>query len=215
MYVSHWMTRKVFTISPEDSVSDAIKLLKEKNIKHLPVLKNDKLIGIISDQDIKEYSPSKATALDVYELHYLLAKEQVKNVMKGKVITTSPDTPIEEAAMVMLDRKIRSLPVMEGSKLVGIISDRDIFHALVDITGVRHDGHRVFLTLGDQPGSVREAADIIRNNGFHLQGILTSYEGAREGYRSVVIRATGKGNFDTLKTELEKAYPRCVQIRKG
>ena len=214
MFVSDWMTKKVITVGPDDYLSDAITLMKEKNIKHLPVVKGGRLRGIISDRDIKEYTPSKATCLDVYELHYLLAKTKIKDLMIAKVITTSPDTPVEEAAMVLLDRNIDCLPVLDGGSLVGIISDRDIFHALVDITGVRHGGHRICVTIEDRPGSIREVADIIRKHGFHLQGILTSYEGVREGYRKVMIRTTEMGDFKGLKSDLEDNY-RNVQIRKG
>ena len=90
MYVSDWMTKKVIILYPDDYLSDAIAMMREHSIKHLPVLKNDKLKGIISDRDIKEYSPSKATTLDIYELHYLIAKTQIKDVMKTKVYHNSP-----------------------------------------------------------------------------------------------------------------------------
>ena len=206
MFVSGWMTKKVVTISPDDSVTDVIKLMKVRGIKHIPVLKNGKLNGIISERDIKEFSPSKATTLDVYELHYLLARTEVKEIMKKKVVTTAPDTPVEEAAMIMHDRNIGCLPVMENGKLVGIISDKDIFEVLVDITGVRHGGHRTYLTIEDRPGSIKEVADIIRKYNFQLQSILTSYEGVKEGYRDVVIRTKGKGDFKGLKSELESSF---------
>jgi acetoin utilization protein AcuB len=214
MYVSDWMTKKVFTVDLDDYLSDAITLMKEKGVKHLPVVKGGKLKGIISDRDIKEYTPSKATCLDVYELHYLLAKTKIKELMTAKVITTPPDTPVEEAAMVLLDRNIDCLPVLDSGSLVGIISDRDIFHALVDITGVRHGGHRICVTIEDRPGTIREVADIIRKHGFHLQGILSSYEGVREGFRKVVLRTTEMGDFKGLKEDLLDNY-RNVQIKKG
>ncbi len=87
MYVSDWMTKKVFTVEPDDYLSDALPLMKEKSIKHLPVVKSGKLKGLVSDRDIKEYTPSKATSLDIYELHYLLAKTRIKEIMKTKIIT--------------------------------------------------------------------------------------------------------------------------------
>ena len=90
MYVSDWMTKKVIILYPDDYLSDAIALMREHDIRHLPVMKNDKLKGILSDRDIKEFTPSKATSLDIYELHYLLAKTKVSEVMKQKVITTAP-----------------------------------------------------------------------------------------------------------------------------
>jgi acetoin utilization protein AcuB len=188
--------------------------MKEKGLKHIPVVKNGVLKGIISDRDIKEYSPSKATSLDIYELHYLLANTKIKDIVRTKVHTTTPDTPIEEAAMNMLDQNIGCLPVLENGKLAGIISDKDIFHALVDITGVRHGGTRICVTIEDRPGSIREVADIIRKHGFGLRGVLSTYEGVKEGYRKAVIRTHGKGDFNRMKAEIEGAFRVC-RIKKG
>ena len=214
MYVSDWMTKKVFSVSPDDYLSDALSLMKEKGIKHVPVVKNGKLKGIISDRDIKEYSPSKATSLDIYELHYILAKTKIKEMMTTGVITTTSDAPVEEAAMIMLDRSIGCLPVIDEGNLAGIISDKDIYRALVDITGVRHGGNRICVTIEDRAGSIKEVADIVRKYNFRLQGILTSYEGVREGFRRVVIRTQGRGDFNSLKAEIEGTFKSC-QIRKG
>lgn len=214
MFVSDWMTRKVFTVAPDSSVSEAMNLIRAKKIKHIPVVRDGKLKGIVSDRDIRDYSPSRATTLDVYELHYLLATAKVKEIMKSGVVTVASDTPIEEAAMLLCDRNIGCLPVIEEGRLIGIISDRDIFRALIDITGVRHGGHRISLTVDDRPGSIREVADIIRKHGFSLQGLLTSYEKVPSGRRNVVIRVQGAGSFPALKAELTGSY-QGVRIRKG
>jgi acetoin utilization protein AcuB len=214
MFVSEWMTRKVFSVKPDDSVSNVVRIIEEKHIKHIPVVEQGRLRGIVSDRDIKDYCPSKATSLDMYELHYLLAKTSAKEVMKKKVITAAPDMPVEEAAMVLYDKNIGCLPVIESGKLVGIISDRDIFRALIDITGIRHRGHRIFLTIEDRPGSIKDVADIIRKHDFSLQSILSSYERVKEGYRNIVIRTNGSGNFKSLKAELEGTYS-GVKILKG
>lgn len=217
MFVSDWMTRKVFTLSPDDFVSDAVKLMKEKHIKHIPLVKDDRLKGIVSDRDVKEFTPSKATTLDVYELHYLLAKTKMKEIMKTKVTTVTPHTSVEEAAMMMHDENIGCLPVVKGDRLVGIISDKDIYRILVDITGVRHGGHRICVTLEDRSGSIKEVADVIRKHGFMLQSILSSYEGVESGYRRVVIRTKGDGDFKALKDEIEKAFIVCkgLDIKEG
>jgi acetoin utilization protein AcuB len=214
MFVSDWMTRKVYTIEPGASVSDAARILKEQNVKHLPVLKGGSVKGIISDRDIKEYVSSKASSLDVYELHYLLQKTKVKDIMKTKVSVTTPDTPVEEASMVMHDENIGCLPVVKDRKLVGIISDRDIFEVLVDITGVRHGGHRIFMTVKDTSGSIKDVADIIRKHGFALQGLLTSYEGVKKGMRNIVAGTKGAGDFRGLRAEFEGTYA-GVRIQKG
>ncbi len=214
MYVSDWMTKRVYTVSPDDYLSDAITLMRERRIKHVPVVKGGRLRGIISDRDIKEYTPSRATTLDIYELHYLLAHTRIREIMKTRVTVINSDTAVEEAALLLLDQNIGCLPVMDEGKLIGIISDRDIYRALVDITGVRHGGNRICVTLEDRPGSIKEVADIIRKHNYRLQGILTSYEGAKDGYRRVVIRTKGKGDFGRLKAEIEETYKSC-EIKRG
>ncbi|HEY6000017.1 MAG TPA: CBS and ACT domain-containing protein [bacterium] len=214
MFVADWMTREVVTVGPDESIAHAMHLMRERGIKHLPVLKDGRLVGVISDRDIKAFMPSKATTLDVYEINYLLAKETVKDAMGRQLVTTTPDAPVEGAALVMLEGDIGCLPVVEGGKLVGIISDRDIFRALVDITGARHPGHRIFVTVADRPGSIREVADRVRNHGFSLLGILSSYENVPKGSRRVVIRTGVAGDFEALRADLQAAYP-GVDIRKG
>lgn len=214
MFVSDWMTKKVFTVSPDDSISDAAQLLKDKEIKHLPVLKGEKVKGIISDADIKEHVASDAKSLDVFDLLSHFAATKVKEVMITDVVFTSPDVPVEEAAMIMHDKKIGCLPVIENNNLVGIISDRDIFRVLVDISGVRHKGHRVCVPLEDRPGALNDVSAIIRKHGFSLQSILTSYERVKKGQRNVVIRLKGSGNFRAMKAELDATFI-GVRINKG
>ena len=214
MFVADWMTRQVVTVVPDDSVARAMHLMLERGVKHLPVVRDGAVVGVISDRDIRAYTPSKATALDIYEINYLLAKATVKDARGARLTTTTPDTPIETAALALLENAIGCLPVVEGGVLIGIIADEDIFRALVDITGVRHGGHRVCLTVADRPGSIREVTDLIRSHGFHLHGILTSYEKMPQGSRRVVIRTGTEGDFNALRAELEKAYA-SVRITSG
>jgi acetoin utilization protein AcuB len=114
----------------------------------------------------------------------------------------------------MYDKYIGCLPVLNDGRLTGIISDRDIFRALVDITGVRHGGHRISMTIEDRSGSIKDVADIIRKYDFHLQSILTSYEKVMEGQRKIVIRTKGEGRFGPLKAELMGSFA-DVKIKKG
>jgi len=214
MFVADWMTKQVVTVVPDDSVSHAMHAMRERGIKHLPVVRDGAVLGIISDRDIKTYSPSAATGLDIYEMNYLLAKATVRDAMGKTLTTTTADTPVEEAALVMYENNIGCLPVVEGDVLVGIITDRDIFRALVDITGVRHGGHRICVTIADSPGTIREVADIVRRHGFSLRGILSSYEGVPQGLRRLVIRTSVEGDFAGLRADLEAAY-KVVRINKG
>ena len=123
--------------------------MKDHHIRRIPVVdENGQVVGIISDRDVRDASPSKATTLDMYEMHYLLAELKAKNIMTAKPITVKPTDTVEQAALIMLDNKVGGLPVVDDSgKLVGIISDHDVFKALVDITGARM-GFSPFLVTG-------------------------------------------------------------------
>lgn len=208
MFVSDWMTKKAFTVTQDDSISSAIKLIKEKKIKHLPVVNKDNgLVGMLSDRDIKEYTPSKASTFDIHELNYILFTTKIKEIMVKDVVTASPEMPIEEAAMLMLDKNIGGLPVVDKGKLVGIISDKDIFRVLVDITGVRQGGNRFYVVLKDKLGVTGEVLDVLRKHGFTLDSVLTTYEGAQKGHKRVVVRTKGaKGNIDAASKELKELF---------
>lgn len=214
MFVAGWMTKKVFTLSPDETISTAALLMKEKGIKHVPIIKGGKIKGILSSRDIKEYVPAKAKSLDLHDMHYYLSHTKVKEVMKTGVTVTGPDTPVEEAAMIMYDRNIGCLPVVEGGSLTGIISDRDIFRVLVDISGIRHRGHRIYISVEDRAGSVNDVLILTRKHGFSVQSILTSYEEVKKGYKDLVVRLKGSGNFNAMKAELQGTYI-GVRIKKG
>jgi acetoin utilization protein AcuB len=208
MFVSDWMTKKLHTIGPDNSISEAIRLFKEKKIKHLPVVKNgDKLAGILSDRDIKDYTPSKASTFDIRELNYILFTTKVKEIMVKKVITVAPDVPIEEAAVLMFDHNIGCLPVVDQGKLAGIISDRDLFRVLIDITGVRQGGKRFYVVLKDKLGVTGEVLDVVRKHGFTLDSVLTTYEGAKKGFKRVVVRTKGvEGDITAASKELNELF---------
>lgn len=208
MFVSDWMTKKVYTVTTDDNISTAIKLLKEKKIKHLPVVKNDSaIVGILSDRDIKDFTPSKVTTFEIKELNYILFTTKIKEIMVKKVISAPPTMAIEEAAMVMYDNNIGCLPVVEKGKLVGIISDKDLFRVLVDITGVRHGGNRFYVVMKDKPGVTGEVLDIVKKHGFTLDSVLTTYEGVKKGYKRVVVRTIGQeGNVEKARGELSNLF---------
>jgi len=208
MFVSDWMTKKVYTVTQNDSISDAIKLLKEKKVKHLPVIKDgSRIVGILSDRDIKDYTPSKVSTFDIHELNYILFTTKVAKIMVKNVLTAAPDMPIEEAAMTMYDKNIGCLPVVDKNKLIGIISDKDLFRVLVDITGVRQGGSRFYVVLKDKLGVTGEVLDVLRKHGFTLDSVLTTYEGAQKGYKRVVVRTKGvKGNVDAVNKELKELF---------
>lgn len=128
--VRDWMTRDPITVGLKTSLPEAHKLMKECHIRRLPVIDHDRLVGIVTLGDIREASPSDATSLSIFELHYLLAKLTIAEMMTRDPITVTPDATIRDAAKLMLEHKIGGLPVVENGKLVGIITESDIFRVL-------------------------------------------------------------------------------------
>jgi acetoin utilization protein AcuB len=209
MLLKNWMTRDPITVDPDASMMDAEQLMKENSIRCLPVMKGGKLVGILTDHDIKASSASKATTLDMHELLYLLAKVKVKEIMTKDPIIIRDDDTVEEAAVVMLRHKISRLPVLsEKNELAGIITDTDIFKVLVSLTGVYRGGIQFGFELEDRSGSMKEVGDVIREYGGRMVSILTSYEEAREGFRKVYIRMKeiDRSRLKELKERLEREF---------
>lgn len=207
MLVQDWMSSKVITVAHDTPILKASKLMKQNGIQHLPVLKEESLIGIISDRDLKEAQPSKATAMDIYELYYLLDELKVNSVMSPNLFTITSEESVEKAAATMLKHKISALPVvnLEGG-LAGIIAKGDVFRAFVSISGIHQAELQIGFQLEDQPGSIGEVASAIRAHGGRVVSILTEYERAAEGFRFVYIRAREVGNEEALFEELKGKF---------
>lgn len=142
MLIQNWMTTDVIAVTPETSLLKLSKLMRDNSIRRVPVVdEKGCLVGIISDRDVRDASPSKATTLDMYEMHYLLAELKAKDIMTPRPFTVKPTDTVENAAMLMLDNKFGGLPVVEeNGRLAGIISDQDV-SSLVTITGVARGRH--------------------------------------------------------------------------
>ncbi len=200
MPVQNWMTTDVVSVGPDTSLLKVGKLMKDHHIRRIPVVdENGQVVGIISDRDVRDASPSKATTLDMYEMHYLLAELKAKNIMTAKPITVKPTDTVEQAALIMLDNKVGGLPVVDDSgKLVGIISDHDVFKALVDITGARMGGLQFAIELPDQPGTARPLFDLLRAHNARLLSVLTVSNA--DGNRQLFIRVR---DLENSKAEQE------------
>ena len=207
MRVSKWMSPKVLTLQASDSISTAIHLMKEKRIRRIPIVNGGgKLVGIVSDRDLKDVSPSRATTLDIWELHAVLDKLKIGDIMTKKPVTVTPDTPIERAAQIMLEKRVEGLPVLDAKgTLVGILTEGDVFKALVDITGVGKKRTRVNFVIPDRAGSIREVADAVRAQGGTIFSILTSTSKVPAGKRELVMRVEGP-TPETLRAELAKSW---------
>ncbi len=207
MYVKNWMSKKVVTVDESDTLSVAINTLKRNRIRRMPVMKDDRLVGIVSDRDLKEASPSKATSLDIWELHYLMSNIKIKDIMTKNPITVTPETTIEKCAILMHDNKIGGLPVLDGDNLVGIITEQDIFEALINITGARKAGYRLLAVIPDEPGSIKELCDVMRHYSFKCVSILTSTLGIEEGKRQVLLRfQADKADLDKIVEDVNSKY---------
>jgi len=209
MLVKDWMTKTVVTVDMEDSMQEAIRLMKDHDIHMLPVMKRGQLVGIVTDRDVKRSSASDATTLEIHELLFLISKIKAKDIMTKDPITVPYDYTIEETAEVLLKNKISGAPVMNGNgQLVGTITKADIFRALISLTGVGSRGIQFAFQIEDRPGSIREVADVIRSYGGRMVSILTSYEGVPKGFRKAFIRMYGidRMKLPRLKDDLrEKA----------
>jgi acetoin utilization protein AcuB len=201
------MTPKPVTLKPTDSLARAIDVMKEKKIRRVPIVSDaGKLVGIVSDRDLKDVSPSRATTLDIWELHYVLDKLTLRDVMTKNPPTVAPEMPIEKAALLMMEKRIEGLPVLDAKGLlVGILTEGDIFRALVELTGVAKKRTRVSLLIPDKAGSIRDVADICRARGGTIFSILGSYAKVPAGKRELVMRVDCP-DAAALRAELSKKF---------
>jgi acetoin utilization protein AcuB len=219
IYYKGFMREKIqrnpVTINPEASFFDARNLIHEKGIRHLPVVdKNNGVVGIVTDRDIRQAAPSDATLLSVQELNYLLGKLKVSSFMtpKNKLITITPDTLIEEAVQLMHDNKIGCLPVLEGGKLYGIFTETDALDHLVDIFGFKQKGTRLTLALEDKPGSLLGILEVFKKHNLNVISIVTP-SFIVEGKRIAAIRIRTEEYKDVV-ADLEKAGYDVLSIGK-
>ncbi|MFO8083561.1 MAG: CBS and ACT domain-containing protein [Desulfobacterales bacterium] len=210
MLVKNWMSKKVVTANMDDSMQEAIYILKKNKIKLLPIMSGEKLVGIVSDRDLKKASPSDATTLDMHELLYLISRISIKELMIKNPMTVHPDHTIEEAAQLLLEHGISGLPVLDAKeKLVGIITKSDIFRALIAITGLGKKGIQIGIRLEDIPGPIKEIRELIRNTGGRTASILSTFEGAPSGYLHVYFRI-----YDIDRSTLEDLLKQFENIGK-
>jgi len=189
MLVKNWMSKEVITVDADDSMQNAIYILQEQNIKILPVMDDATLVGIISDRDLKKASPSDATTLDMHELLFLISKIKVRDLMKKPVYIAKSDDTVEEAAALLLEKKISGLPVVdENNRLVGIITRSDIFRVLISLSGLGKKGIQFAIRIKDMPGIIKEVRELIHEYGGRTASILSSSDNAPEGYLNFYFR---------------------------
>ncbi len=192
MLVKNWMSKDLITVEQDASMQDASSIIREHKIRMLPVLKNGKLVGVVSDSDLKRASASDATLLDIHELLYLVSKVKVRDIMTPNPVTIPDDYTVEEAAWIFMGKNISGAPVTDSNgKLVGVITRYDIFKTLISLSGLDKRGIQLAFEIEDMSGSIKLLTDVIRKYGGRLASILSTYERASEGKRFVYIRLYG------------------------
>jgi acetoin utilization protein AcuB len=155
MLVRERMSCKPVTVTADTPITEALKVMRQKQVRRLPVLDQEgRIVGIVSEKDLLYASPSSATSLNIYEMHYKLTHLHTSELMSTQVITVTPDTPVEEAARIMADNKIGGLPVIEDGKLAGIITETDIFKVFLEMLGARDKGIRLTLDIPERKGEM-------------------------------------------------------------
>ncbi len=200
MYVKNRMTSNPYIVAPEDTVNDTMMLMRQKRVKSLPVVKNGKLVGIVTEKQLAEITPSPATTLSVFEVSYLLSKTKIETIMTKEVVTISSDDLLEQASLLMRNHNVSCLPVLDNNKLVGIICESDIFDSFIDIMGLRDTGTRISIEIAeDKPGIVAEVAGIIAQSGINITHLVL--------YRNELIIRVNTLNVEQVEKSLsERGY---------
>ena len=218
MLVGERMSRPVISITRDMPIHDALALFKKERIRRAPVLKDGKLIGIISDKDLLNASPSQATSLSVWEMNYMLSKITVKEVMTRQVLTVQADTPIEEAARIMADNKIGGVPVMKAVKVVGMITETDLFKIFLELMGARTKGIRVTAIAEDHPGQLAKITKAITEAGGNFisfgQFASAANESNADTKTVIVTFKVAEMKMEAVKKALSKVVVKFVDVRE-
>lgn len=211
MLVGERMSHPVITISPDMPIVDALNLMKRERIRRAPVVKDGRMVGIVSDKDLLNASTSPATSLSVWELNYLLSKITVKEVMSKKVLSVSENTPIEEAARIMADNKIGGLPVTRGEDVVGIITETDLFKIFLELMGAREPGVRVTALIPEQRGQLAKLTQAIASQGGNFVA-FGQFTGESTASRLLTFKIDGLAE-DQVKAIVEPLVLKLIDIQ--
>jgi acetoin utilization protein AcuB len=216
MLVRERMTHNPITITPDMSVTHALRLMRERKVHHLPVLDaRGQLVGIVSDKDLLHASPSPVTSLSVWEITELLYMLKVEKVLTPKVITVSEDMPLEEAARIMADSGIGSLPVMRGNTLVGIITKADLFKAFVQLLGGRRSGVRVTVSASGTKGTLAKITSSISGAGGDIVGLGLSEVADTTGMNWEITFKVQDVSQDKLIEAIQPAVHGVLDVREA
>jgi acetoin utilization protein AcuB len=211
MLVRDRMTTNPITITPDTSFPEAFRIMRESQIRHLPVVEDEKLVGVVAQTDLLHASPSPATSLSVFEINYLLANLHVREVMSSPAITVPDDAPLEEVARVLIDKKIGCVPVMHDGTMVGMITETDIFEAFVEILGGEEASLRVTVRVPDVRGELARLAGVIAELGGNICSVaLFRGEDPQHVFLTFRLEGVAEGELvAALETEVEEVVHVC------
>ena len=213
MLLSMRMTKNPVTVTPDMSVQGAEALMKQEKVHRLPVLdENKRLVGVISEKDILKATPSPATTLSAYEMNYLVGKMTVRQIMKKNPKTVSPDTTIEEAARMMVEEDLSSICVVDGVKLLGIVSKSDLFKMLLEMLGSRQYGVRVEFVVDDRPGVIATISTALAANGYNIVAFGT-FAGEDSSTSLCTLKIQG-GSIKAVKTIMKPLVREIIDVRE-
>ncbi|MFV8063811.1 CBS and ACT domain-containing protein [Streptococcus hyovaginalis] len=201
MSVKDFMTSKVIYVSPDTTVAHASEKMKAQDLRRLPVIENDRLVGLITEGTMADATPSKATSLSIYEMNYLLNKTKIRDIMIRDVITVSQDASLEDAVYIMMKHKVGVLPVVDNDQLYGIITDRDIFKAFLQVSGYGEEGVRLNILLNDTIGSLEKVVRVISDHGLNIYRTVVANH--KSGKILVEIQIEGQTDTQALQEALE------------
>lgn len=207
MLVKQRMTANPFTVASSTKIPEALGVMTTNGVRHLPVVDDGQVVGVISKNDIAAASPSKATTLSAQEATYLIAKLSVGKVMSKPAITIGPDTLLEEAAVLMRDEKIEILPVVSDGKLVGVITESDLLDAFIDVLGFRDPGTRLTIEARDEPGVLSVITGITAKHQANIAH-LAVHRGQLD--HSIVVVGLNTPNTSAIEDELTGAGMRIL-----
>lgn len=212
MLVNRRMSTPVITVPPDMSLPDCLKLMQQERIRRTPVVdEKGRLIGIVSDKDLLNASPSDATSLSVWEITYLVNKIKVSDVMTKEVLTIGENMPIEEAARIMVDNKVGGLPVVSNGDLVGLITETDLFKMLLELMGARDQGVRVTAVVPDKIGTLAKITQAIANaDGSFLA--FGEFSGEAASNRIVTFKVR-RLDEKTVREIVEPVVDKIIDIR--
>jgi len=213
MLVKMRMTKNPISVSPETSILEAWKIMQTSQVRRLLVMDKGKLVGIVTERDLRSVSPSQATSLSIFEINYLLEKLKVKDAMTSNPITVDADAPIEEAALIMRDNKISALPVIENGEVVGIITESDIFRAFIEMLGDGKKGLRYTLRIKNTPGEIARIVNLIAKKNINIMSMATFPAEDTEEYGYLVLRLETE-NLTFVNEIFRKNNIPVVHIRK-